>query len=50
MAVFTMGGEPIGKFCLSEFDDIRYFRNNLIYTLYKKPEKGHSIRVYLVDL
>ncbi|SHE30664.1 hypothetical protein SAMN05443144_10116 [Fodinibius roseus] len=50
MAVFTMEGEPIGKFYLSEFDDIRYFRNNRIYTLYKNPEREHSIRIYNVYL
>src|SRR5690625_1480641 len=38
------------KCYLSEFDDIRYFRDNRIYTLYKDPEKGHSIRIYQVDL
>jgi len=50
MVALTMEGEPIGKFYLSEFDDIRYFRNNRIFTLYKDPEEGHSIRVYQVDL
>ncbi|GAA5521050.1 hypothetical protein LQ318_04850 [Aliifodinibius salicampi] len=52
MVVLTMKGEPepIGKFYLSEFDDIRYFRGNRIYTLYKNPERGHSIMVYSIDL
>lgn len=49
MVVLTMKGELIGKFYLSEFDEVRYFRNNQIYTIHKDP-MGHSIRVYQVFL
>jgi len=45
MVVLTREGEPVGRFYLSEFDDIRYFRDNKIYTLYHDPF-GHTIRVY----
>ena len=50
MVVLTMEGKPEGKFYLSEYDEIRYFRENQIYTLFKDPIRGHSIRIYQVNL
>ena len=42
----NMDGEFIGKLYLSDLDDIRYFRDNRIYTLHRDPDSGHSIRIY----
>src|SRR5690625_491672 len=42
----NMDGEFIGKLFLSDLDDIRYFRDNRIYTLHRDPDSGHSIRIY----
>lgn len=50
MVILTKTGSPVGKFYLSEFDEIRYFRNNRVYTLYKDSENGHAIRIYEVFL
>lgn len=50
MVVLTMEGKPVGRFYLSEHDDIRYFREDRIYTLHKDPNVGHSIRVYQVNI
>ncbi|MCC5906907.1 MAG: hypothetical protein JJU13_11905 [Balneolaceae bacterium] len=49
MVVLTMEGEAVGRFYLSEFDDIRYFIDNRIYTLYHDPY-GHTIRIYQIEL
>jgi len=48
MVLLTEEGEPIGKFYLSRFDEITFFKNQRIYTLHKDQESGHSIRVYEV--
>jgi len=50
MVVLTMDGKPEGKLYLSEYDEIKYFRNKRIYTLNKNPISGHSIRIYQVNL
>lgn len=49
MVVLTAEGEAAGRFYLSEFDDIRYFIDNKIYTLNHDPF-GHTIRIYQLDL
>lgn len=49
MIVLTMEGEPVGRFYLSEFDDVRYFMDDRLYTLYHHP-LGHAIRVYQIAL
>jgi hypothetical protein len=38
MVVLTLEGDPVGNFYLSEFDDVRYFKDNRIYALYKNPQ------------
>jgi len=50
MVVLTMDGKPKGKLYLSEYDEIKYFRDKRIYTLNKDPIRGHSIRIYQLDL
>ncbi|MCC5906905.1 MAG: hypothetical protein JJU13_11895 [Balneolaceae bacterium] len=50
MLILSMEGDPSGRFSLSEFDDIRYFKGNRIYTLHIDPDSGHSIRIYQVEL
>jgi len=50
MVVFTMEGVAIGRFYLSEYDDPQYFKDHQVYTLYRNPNLGHSIRVYQVNL
>lgn len=50
IVVLNMEGDPEGTFYLSIFDEIRYIRTNHIYTLNKNPEKGHSVRIYKVDI
>lgn len=49
MVVLNMNGEPHSHFFLSEYDNIRYFREDKIYTLHQNPETGHSIRIYQID-
>jgi hypothetical protein len=49
MIVLTMEGEAVGRFYLSEFDDVRYFIDDRIYTLYHDPF-GHTIRIYQIEL
>lgn len=50
MVVIDREGEPVGTFFLTKFDDIQHIGNERIYTLYKNPTTGHSIRIYKVDL
>lgn len=47
--VLNMQGDPIGSFYLSVYDQIQHIRNNKIYTLYKNPDLGHTIRIYEID-
>jgi len=48
MVLLTRDGKAIGKFYLSEFDEIHELRDRKMYTLHKNQESGHSIRVYEV--
>lgn len=50
MVILSMEGEPSGRFSLSEFNDIRYFKGNRIYALHKDPNSGHSIRIYQLNV
>lgn len=50
MIVLTMDAMPVGKFYISEYDEVRYFRDHRIYALHKNPEVGHSVRIYEVDI
>jgi len=50
IVLLNMEGDPEGTFYLSKFDEIRYIRTNHMYTLHKNPDKGHSIRIYEVDI
>lgn len=46
MVLLTRNGEPVGKFFLSDVDEIYHLQDHRIYTLHKDQETGHSIRVY----
>lgn len=46
MVLLSDTGQPLGKFFLSEHDEIYDLRQRNIYTLHKNPEVGHSIRIY----
>lgn len=46
MVLLSDTGQPLGKFSLSEYDEIYDLRQQKIYTLHKNPETGHSVRVY----
>lgn len=46
MVLLTRDGEPVGKFHLSDFDEVREFKNQKIFSLHKDQESGHSVRVY----
>lgn len=50
MVIVSMDGEPAGVFYLSVYDHVEYISDNHVYTLYKNPEGGHTIRVYEVKL
>ncbi len=50
MVLLTMEEGPVGKFYLSEFDEVEVFDNKKIYTIYKNPGKGHSIKIYNINL
>lgn len=50
MVLLTRNGDPIGKFTLSDFDEVHEFKNQRIYAINKNPESGHSIRVYEVSI
>jgi hypothetical protein len=45
MVILTMGGKPLGKFILPEYDEIKQFTDDYLYAINKDP-MGHSIRVY----
>lgn len=49
MVVLNRDGEAIGKFYLSEFDEVRHFNDNTIYTIHRDPLE-HTIRVYHVNI
>ncbi|REL38904.1 hypothetical protein DYD21_02830 [Rhodohalobacter sp. SW132] len=44
--ILDLQGNPVGRFLLSEFDDVKEIINNTIYSIHKDPEVGDSIRVY----
>jgi len=46
IVALSFEGDFIGRLNLPVVDDIRYFRENRIYTLHKDPDLGHSIRIY----
>src|SRR5690625_460111 len=46
IVALSFEGDFIGRLNLPVVDDIRYFRENRIYTLHKDPDHGHSIRIY----
>lgn len=46
IVVLEIDGSPVGKFVVSNIDNIKYFDKNLIYVLSKDPEMGDMIRVY----
>ncbi|PWN07877.1 hypothetical protein [Rhodohalobacter mucosus] len=48
--VLEMDGTPVGKFLLSEFDEVKKAVDNRIYTIHKNPDIGHSVRVYEVAI
>jgi len=50
MILLTMDAMPAGKFYMSEYDEVRYFRDNRIYALHKNPVVGHSVRIYKVSI
>lgn len=50
MIILTMNGQFIGRFYISEYDEVQRFVKNRIYVLHKNPAKGHSIRVYKVGI
>lgn len=50
MVVVDFEGNPRGKFMLTEFDEVAHVEDNRVYTLYKNPERGESIRVYEVEV
>jgi hypothetical protein len=43
-------GSPIGKFYLEEFEDLQAVHDDRLYLFNRDPEKGHTIRVYQVNL
>ena len=49
MAIFTKHGKAVGKFYLSEYDEVHNFNHNRIYVLHKNPIAGHSIRIYRIN-
>lgn len=50
MVLLSRQGEPIGKFYLSEYDEVQDFKDNRAYALHKNPDEGDSIRIYELDL
>lgn len=46
--VLEMDGTPVGKFLLSEFDEVKKAIDNRVYTIHQNPDIGHSVRVYEV--
>ncbi len=50
IVVLTDAGQPLGKFYLSEFDEIKAFINNHIYTIHQDPDVGYSLKIYTIDL
>ncbi len=48
--VFEMDGNPLGRFLLSEFDDVKKIIGTKIYSIHKDPDMGDSVRVYEVSL
>lgn len=48
--VLDLEGKPIGAFYLEEHEELQVAEDNRLYILNKNPEKGHTIRVYDVDL
>lgn len=50
MVILTRDGDPIGKFILSDFDEVHEFKNQRIYAINKNPESGHSINIYEVSI
>lgn len=48
--VLKRDGEPLGRFLLSGFDEIKQITDNTIYTVHKDPDVGDSIRTYRVNI
>lgn len=48
--VLNRDGEPLGRFLLSDFDEIKQITENVIYTIHKDPDFGDSIRSYRVNI
>lgn len=50
IVLYTMEGEPVGRFYLSIHNEIHFVNDRQIYTIHKDPVEGHSIRIYRVGL
>src|SRR5690554_4724356 len=49
-AVLNRQGEFLGKFNLSEFDNIQTVSGNKVYTIHRNPDVGDSIRIYELNI
>ena len=49
MVLLNMKGDPIGKFYLSENDELKQFTGNYLYTIQRSPT-GHTIQKYSLGI
>jgi len=49
MVLLAIDGKPIGKFYLSQYDEVNTFRDDKIYSIHRNPSAGHSIRIYKTE-
>jgi len=49
MLLLNMKGDPLGKFYLSENDELKQFTGNYLYTIQRSPT-GHTIRKYSLGI
>jgi len=47
--VLTLDGDPEGRFYLTEFDEVKHFTGNHLYTIHKSPT-GHTVRKYSLGI
>lgn len=50
IVVLDFEGNPVGKFNLSPYDDIKQIKGQKIYTIYAKPGFENKIRVYKINI
>lgn len=50
VAVLNRQGEFLGKFNLSEFDNIQTVSGNRVYSIHRNPDVGDSIRIYEISI